>query len=215
MRHLVIVGAGGFGREMYGAARGAVGYGNVFDIKGFLDERPDALDGFAGYPPVVGTPGGYAIGPDDVFITALGDIAARRRCAELVEGRGGKFVSVIHRTATLGSNVRVGEGSFVAPNVVLTADVSVGRHACVFHNTSIGHDTVLGDFSHVYAQCAIGGSVRIGEGAAVYPGAQIVPRRTVGDGAVVGIGSVVVLNVPAGTTVFGNPAAPVSRGGLG
>jgi acetyltransferase-like isoleucine patch superfamily enzyme len=57
--------------------------------------------------------------------------------------------------------------------------------------------------------------VRIGEGAAVYPGAQIVPRRTVGDGAVVGIGSVVVLNVPAGTTVFGNPAAPVSRGGLG
>jgi sugar O-acyltransferase (sialic acid O-acetyltransferase NeuD family) len=209
MKHLLIVGAGGFGREMFGAAREAVGFGTEFDIAGFLDARPDALAGFEGYPPVAGTPEGYEIGPDDVFVTALGDIAARRRCAELIERRGGKFVSIVHRTASLGPGVRVGEGSFVAHNVVLTADVAVGRHACVFHNTSIGHDTTLGDFSHVYAQCAIGGVVRIGEGAAVYPGARIVPRRTVGEGAVVGIGSVVVLNVPAHTTVFGNPAAPV------
>lgn len=209
MKRLVIVGAGGFGREMYGAALGAVGYGTEFDVKGFLDARADALDGFAGYPPVVGTPEGYEIGADDVFITALGDIAARRRCAELVERRGGKFVSIVHRTAFLGPNVTVGEGSFVAPNVVLTADVSVGRHACVFHNTSIGHDTALGDFSHVYAQCAIGGAVKVGEGAAVYPGARIVPRRSVGEGAVVGVGAVVLLNVPPRTTVFGNPAAPV------
>lgn len=209
MKHLLIVGAGGFGREMFGAAREAVGYGTEFDIAGFLDARPDALAGFVGYPPVVGTPEGREIGPDDVFITALGDIAARRRCAEIIERRGGKFISIVHRTASLGPGVRVGEGSFIAHNVVLTADVSVGRHACVFHNTSIGHDTTLGDFSHVYAQCAIGGVVRIGEGAAVYPGARIVPRRTVGEGAVVGIGSVVVLNVPAHTTVFGNPAAPV------
>lgn len=209
MKHLIIIGAGGFGREMFGAAREAVGYGTEFDIKGYLDARADALAGFAGYPPVIGTVEGYGICPDDVFITALGDIAARRRCAEAVERRGGKFVAVVHRTASLGPNVVVGEGSFVAHNVVLTADVAVGRHVCVFHNTSIGHDTALGDYSHVYAQCAVGGAVRIGEGAAVYPGARIVPRRAIGEGAVVGIGSVVVLNVPAGTTVFGNPAAPV------
>lgn len=212
MKHLVIIGAGGFGREMYGAALGAVGYGTEFDVKGFLDERPDALAAFAGYPPVIGTPGGYEIEEDDVFVTALGDIASRRSCAEAVERRGGKFAAIVHRTAFLGPNVKVGEGSFVAHNVVLTADVAVGRHACVFHNTSIGHDTTLGDYSHVYAQCSIGGAVRIGEGAAVYPGARIVPRRTIGEDAVVGIGAVVVLNVPPRTTVFGNPAAPTECG---
>ena len=56
MKHLLIVGAGGFGREMFGAAREAVGYGTEFDIKGFLDARADALAGFQGYPPVVATP---------------------------------------------------------------------------------------------------------------------------------------------------------------
>lgn len=212
MKHLVIVGAGGFGREMFGAAREAVGFGVEFDIKGFLDARADALDGFAGYPPVIGDPATYVPEPDDVFVTALGGIAARRRCAETLEARGATFIPVIHRSASLGPNVVVGAGSFIAHNVTLTADVTVGRHACVFHGTSIGHDTTLGDYSHVYAQCAIGGAVRIGAGAAVYPGAQVVPRRTLGDGSVVGIGSVVLLNVAPGQTVFGNPARPVEGG---
>lgn len=209
MRHLVIVGAGGFGREMFGAAREAVGYGTDFDIRGFLDARADALAGFEGYPPVIGDPETYVPQADDVFVTALGGLESRRRCAAAVESHGGKFVAVIHRTAFLGPNVTVGEGAFIAPNAVLTADVTVGRHACVFHMSSVGHDTVLGDFSHVYAQCAVGGSVELGEGAIVYPGAVVMPRRRIGRDAVVGAGSTVVLNVPDGVTVFGSPAAPV------
>lgn len=209
MKHLIIIGAGGFGREMFGAAREAVGYGADFDIRGFLDVRKDALADFAGYPPVIGSPDTYVPMTDDVFITALGSIASRRRCAELVAARGGRFISIVHRTASLGPNVAVGEGSFVAHNVVLTADVTVGRHACVFHMSSVGHDTVLGDFSHVYAQCAVGGAVRLGEGAIIYPGSTVMPRRTIGRNAVVGAGSTVVLNVPEGVTVFGSPAEQV------
>ncbi len=208
MKHLIIIGAGGFGRELWAVAREAVGYGTRFDIKGFLDARPDALDGFSGYAPIVGAPDTYAPEADDVFITALGDILARRRCVAAVEARGGRFISIIHKSAYLGPNVTVGEGALIANNVVLTADIAVGRHAAIFHNTSIGHDTALGDYSHVYAQCAIGGAVKVGEGAAIYPGARIVPRRTIGANAVVGIGSVVLRNVPAATTVFGNPASP-------
>ena len=209
MKHLVIIGAGGYGREMYGAALGSVGYGTAFDVRGYLDARADALDGFAGYPPVIGDPSTYVPDVDDVFITALGDVASRRRCVQQVIEHGGSFVSLVHRTAFLGPNVTVGDGSFIAPNVVLTADVRIGRHVAVFHNTSIGHDTSLEDFSHVYAQCSIGGSVRVGNGAVVYPGSVVTPRRTVGEGAVVGAGSTVILNVKPGVTVFGSPAKPV------
>lgn len=209
MKHLVIIGAGGYGREMFGAAMGAVGFGVDFDVKGFLDACADALDGFRGYPPIIGTPEGYAPQADDVFITALGSIASRRKCAEQLERRGAKFISIVHKTATLGPNVEVGAGSFIAPNVTLTADIRVGRHAAVFHNSSVGHDSVLDDFSHVYAQCAIGGAVHLGTGAVVYPGAVIVPRRTIGENAVVGAGSTVVLNVRPGVTVFGSPAREV------
>lgn len=209
MKNLIIIGAGGFGREMFGAARGAVGFGSEFEIRGFLDERRDALDGFKGYPPIVGSPLSYVPKTDDVFITALGSIASRRKCAKSIEDRGGRFVSIVHRTAILGPNVQIDEGAFIAPNVTLTADIRIGKHAAVFHNTSIGHDSELEDFTHVYAQCSIGGAVRICEGAVVYPGSVIVPRRLVGKDAVVGAGSTVVLNVKAGVSVFGSPAAVI------
>ena len=104
----------------------------------------------------------------------------------------------MHRSVFLGPTVTGGDGCYLAPGVSLTADVRLGRHTDVFHNTSIGHDTTAGDFVHVYAQCAIGGGVRLEDGASVYPG------------SVVGAGSTVFLNVPPGTTVHGNPAAPVA-----
>lgn len=209
MKHLVIVGAGGFGRELYGIARECQGYGVEFDVKGFLDARLDALDGFKGYPPVVGSPEDYVPVADDVFITALGNIASRRKCVAALEARGAKFQTLIHKSASLGPNVVVGEGSLVAQGAFVSADAVVGRHACVFQNSIVGHDARIGDFAHVYSLCALGGGVTLGEGAVVYPGSQIVPRRTVGADAVVGTGAVVLLNVRAGETVFGNPAKVV------
>ncbi len=209
MKHLIIIGAGGYGREVWAVAREAIGFGTAFDIKGFLDARPDALDRFADYAPVIGSPDTYVPEADDVFIAALGDIATREKCVKAVKARGGEFISIIHQSAWLGPHVTVGEGSFISNNVVLTADITVGDHVAIFQNTSIGHDTTIGDFSHIYAQCAIGGAVKIEDHVAIYPGARIVPRRTIGAHAVVGIGSVVILNIPSNTTVFGNPATPV------
>ena len=206
MKNLIIIGAGGFGREMFAAAREAVGYGEEFRIKGFLDGKASALDGFSGYPAIIGSPETYAIEDGDVFVTALGNISARRRCSAMIEERGGRFIPIVHRTASLGPNVTVGDGAFIAHNAVLTADISVGRHSCVFHGTVIGHDTVLEDFTHVYSLVSVGGGVRIREGAAVFPGARIVPRIEIGEGSVVGIGSAVVRSVDPGTTVFGVPA---------
>jgi sugar O-acyltransferase (sialic acid O-acetyltransferase NeuD family) len=206
MKNLLIIGAGGFGREMFAAAREAVGCGETFRIKGFLDGNRSALDGFSGYPDIIGAPETYEIEEDDVFVTALGNIDSRRRCAAMIESRGGRFISIVHRSASLGPNVSIGEGSFIAHNVVLTADIKVGRHSCVFHGSVIGHDTELADYTHVYSLVSIGGGVSIGEGSCIFPGARIVPRVKVGDSVTVGIGSAVVRDVDAGLTVFGVPA---------
>lgn len=209
MKNLIIIGAGGFGRELFGVAREAVGFGTEFVVKGFLDDNLKALDGFTGYPKILGTVKDYVPAVDDVFITALGSIDFRRRCAAVIAQKGGKFISVIHKSVFIGPNVKIGDGCYLAPNSSLTADIRLGSHVCVFHSSSVGHDSVLGDFSHVYAQCSVGGAVELGEGAIVYPGSVVVPRRRIGKDAVVGAGSTVFLDVEPGVTVIGNPAAPI------
>ena len=209
MKNLIIVGAGGFGREMFAAALGAVGYGTEFAVGGFLDDNPRALDSFGGYPKVISSPREYEPSCNDVFITAVGSIQLRRDLVAAIESRGGVFVSVIHKTAFIGVNVKISSGSFIAPGVSLTSDISIGSHVCVFHNASVGNDTVIGDYSHVYAQCAIGGAVKIGTGVSIYPGAVVTPRRKVGDGAVIGALSAVFADVPPDMRVLGNPAVPL------
>ncbi len=209
MKRLLIVGAGGFGREMFAAAQGASGYGAEFVVEGFLDENPNALSAYSGYPPILCSPQEYEPKPNDVFITAVGSLSARRKLVDIIEKRGGEFVSVVHKTAFIGPNVSIAVGSFIAPGVSLTCDISVGRHSCIFHNSSVGHDTIIGDFSHIYAQCAIGGAVEIGNDVSVFPGAVVTPRRKLGDGAVIGALSAVFANVAPHTRVLGNPAAPL------
>lgn len=209
MKHLVIIGAGGFGRELCLAARHSLGYGTEFDIKGFLDLNVSALDGFEGYPAVLGTPDGYEIEEDDVFISALGNVQLRRRNVELVGGRGGKFISLIHSSASVGENVSIGAGCYIAHNAVLTADVVIEDHVCVFHGTVVGHDCRIEAFSHVSSQVFLGGGVWIGEGVVIQPGTKVSPKKKIHDGAEIGIGSVVLSNVKAGAKVFGVPAIPL------
>ena len=67
MKHLIIIGAGGMGRTLFDIARESMGYGEIFDIKGYLDDNTHALDNYDNYPPVIGTIAGYDIQKDDVF----------------------------------------------------------------------------------------------------------------------------------------------------
>lgn len=50
MKNLLIIGARGFGREVYDLAMDCVEAGADFYIKGFLDDKKDALEGLGEYP---------------------------------------------------------------------------------------------------------------------------------------------------------------------
>ena len=55
MKHLIIIGGGGMGRSVYSMAEDSIGFGTEFDIKGFLDDNLNSMDGFQDYKPVIGT----------------------------------------------------------------------------------------------------------------------------------------------------------------
>ena len=117
MKHLLIIGARGFGREIYNSATESIGYGTEFDIKGFLDDKADALDGFDGYPPIISSVEAYEPLHGDVFVCALGDVKYKIKYAQIILEKGGEFITLIHNSAYISKNVKIGKLSMVVNDI--------------------------------------------------------------------------------------------------
>lgn len=209
MKRLLIIGARGWGREVYDIAKACVEAGADFTIKGFLDDKENALDGYDNYPPIIGPVETYRIQPDDVFICALGDVNYKKKYSDIILNKGGNFISVVHPTAVLGTNAKIGEGCVLGAFANLSNDTVIGNFVTMSIRSGMGHDSIIGDYTHVGGNCSISGFVTIGETVTMHPGCVVVPHRKIGDNAVIGTGSVVLGNVKAGVTVFGNPAKKI------
>ncbi|MFT0516845.1 acetyltransferase [Pseudomonas faucium] len=202
---LIIVGAGGLGRVVYNVLINDRAFCERHEIAGFLDTRADIVLPEDISAPLLGSPLTYEVRPGDVFLPAVGDPGWRERLLAPLLEQGAKLLAYTDQ-AFVGARTRIGAGSFLTPGAVVSVDSDIGQ--CVYIDTYVvlGHDVTIGDHAMIGAMTFLAGGVKVGRGACIHPRATIAKDVCVGDGATVGIGSVVVNDVPAGVTVFGNPA---------
>lgn len=209
MKDLIIIGAGGMGRQVYQFAKMCKGYGSEFIIKGFLDRNLKALDGYRGYPPVLGSDDTYQIEGNDVFFNSIGDVHAKKKVITLIRSKGGHFISLIHPSAIITDGVKIGEGCMVASKVGIGGCTEIGDFCLIQDNAIIGHDVKIGDFCRVDCNVVLIAGVSLGECACVHTSSVVNHNVRVGENATVGALSFVIRNVKPGTTVQGNPAKNV------
>ncbi|HJQ68486.1 MAG TPA: acetyltransferase [Blastocatellia bacterium] len=210
MKRLLIIGAGGFGREVMGWASHANRDRRDWEVGGFLDSNPKALDGYGREVGIVGDPLTYTPSDTDLFVCAIGDPATKLRVCKELKERGASFLTLIHPTAVVGLDCVIGEGCVLCPGAVVTTNVTLGSFVCLNVYSTVGHDAVIGDGCTLSAHTDVTGFARLGEGVFLGSHASILPNATVGDYAVVGAGSVVLRKVRPRSTVVGVPAKQIS-----
>lgn len=205
MKNLIIIGAGGMGRTIYSNALESIGYGEKFVVKGFIDDNLNALDGFPNYPPLIGTIKDYTPQPDDVFVSSIGG-SSRRACMEEIIHRGGEFMELIHQTARIYTNAKLGKGNFIGAYTVIGNDAEIGDYNMIQSYTVIGHDAKIGSWNRIDTHVTCVGGIIVEDDVNIHTSAVISHKVRVETGAHVGALSFVIRKVKAGTTVMGNPA---------
>lgn len=203
---VVVVGGGGFGREVICYALHCQEAGTLPPMRGYIDDTGDVLVK-SGYDiPWLGSIADFTPRESDLLLLGLAAPAAKRKVAEMLLVRGGKFTQLIHPRACVAHTAKIGEGVIISPHAGLGVDSRTDRFVTVNTYAASGHDTIIGEFSTISAHVDITGYVQIGAGVFVGSNASILPKVKIGDGANVGAGSMVYRSVPAGCTVYAPPA---------
>ena len=180
---LVIVGAGGHGREALAIARAVNRDRDRWHVIGLVDDgAPDNL-----------------VPVDDANLLGTTDFL-------IDHGDAAPAIALVDPSAWLGDDVDLAEGVIVHPGAICTTNVRVGLHSHVNCGVIVSHDCRIGDFVSLSPGVKLNGAVTVGDGAFLGTGAIVLPGRSIGQDAVVGAGAVVIDDVAPGATVVGVPA---------
>lgn len=151
--------------------------------------------------------GADAIGQERGFI-AIGENASRLRVAALFRGR---LVTLLHRTATLGQDVPLGEGSVLMAGAIVNVGSAIGANVIINTAATVDHDCVIGDGVHIAPGCHLCGDVQVGEGSLLGVGTLVVPGIRIGRHAFIHAGQTITRDVADGETVRASRGASVAR----
>lgn len=205
MKQLLILGAGGMGKEIYYTARHSIGYGTEFVVKGFLDFPNPNWDTNI-YPPILGIEDDYEIQPDDVFTCSIGDVHLKHKVCEKMKARGAKFQTLIFDNVQIRENVKIGDGCIIDSYAHIGSDAVIGENCLIQMYSGIAHDCKVGDYCRIDVRAQLVGGVQLGNNVTIHTNSIISHGVTIGDDAKVGALSFVIRKVKPGITVQGNPA---------
>lgn len=208
---MVIIGAGGFGREVLDIFEADNERHNAWEILGFVDDNPQ-MHGHTirEYPILGGVDWFLRSEANDVkAVIAVGDNKVRKKIAEKASGYGAKFCNIIHPSTITTPHVKLGEGVIIAAGCIFTNNIRIENHVIINLDVTVGHDTVIEDFVNLNPGVHINGNNKVLEGAYIGSGAVTIQNVTVGRWSIIGAGAVVVQDAPDRVVAVGVPAKPI------
>ena len=201
MKKLVIVGNGGFAREVEWLVERINTVSPTWDLLGFIDDNQDN-------PKTIGNDDYVVAFQEELYVAiAIGTSGIREKIYKNYKQNPNiKFANLIDPSVMCSRRVIFGEGNIICAGTIITVDIRIGNCNIINLDCTIGHDAVIEDFVTVNPSVNISGNVHLGAGTNIGTGTQIIQGISVGANSIVGAGAVVNRDLPANCTAVGIPA---------
>lgn len=209
MKDIIIIGAGGFGKEVAWLIKQINKNNHTWNLLGFVDDRIKHGETINGYPILGNT--SYLVDKSFNLVCSISHPQIRHKIVTELENTNNKFVNLIHPDIDLSSSVSISEGSIICEGVKFTVNINVGQHVIVYHNSVICHDSWIGDYSSILPSVNISGNVQLEGFNLVGAGAQIIQNLNIGKHSIIGAGAVVLNDIDANEVHVGVPSKMLKK----
>jgi len=209
MKPIVILGAGGHGRETALLISQINGASPTWELLGFLDDDAQLHGTLVAGSPILGGIGAFAQLPRGTHAAlGVGTPSVKRSIVERLPSTT-PLPRLTHPSVLLGDRVAIGTGTQLHAGTIITCDVRIGRVVTINRRCDLSHDSVLGDFVTLAPCVSLAGDVQLADDVEAGIRSTCIPGVRVGARTVIGAGAVVVHSLPGGVTAVGIPARPI------
>jgi len=204
---ILIIGGGGFGREVLWTIRDCNKIDDKYSVVGFIDDELSS-GSIINQIPVLGDLNWLLDNhtPSLFCVIAISDCIKRKNIFEKLKNINVSYPSIIHPSVIYSSSVKIGEGTIIQAGSILTVDIQIGKHVHINIDSTIGHDSIIGDFVTINPGVHINGKTIIENYCYVGSGTVMKHQIKIGSDSIIGAGSVLITDVPKKSLYLGVPA---------
>lgn len=141
---------------------------------------------------------------------AVGDSMARRTLARKMPART-KYFTFIHPSAMImNHDCKIGQGSFIGANSIITTNVSIGKHSLLNRANHIGHDCMIADFFTMMPGSIVSGNVKIGECVYLGTNSSVREKTNICGQVTLGMNAALINDIRESGTYVGIPARKIN-----
>lgn len=208
MKNIAIIGAGGFGREIFCVWKERLLFDNVdFNIIGFFDDGKKGETN--NYGTVIGTVDDLNQANEDIEVAiAIGNSLMLQSVRERIHTNNIHFPNIIHPTAKFldKDSIHLSEGNIFSIDTIVSNNVVIGKFNSFNTRATVGHDVSVGDYNIFSPNVQISGEVRIGNNNLFGFNSGVIQQLKIGSYNTLGVGALLLRNIPDSGTYMGTPA---------
>ncbi|MDM0536830.1 acetyltransferase [Clostridium perfringens] len=210
MKNLIIIGAGGVGKETAWIVEQINMKKETYNILGFIDDNEELWNKFINGYKVLGRLDYLLENEIECeIVIAIANYKVKRSIVNKLKNKGFKYSTLIHPSLNICSSVKIGEGNIIYEGVIISPNVSIGNHVIISPKSGIGHDSIIKDYVSVLWNVSVSGNSLIEEGVLLGSGSTIIQNLKIEREAIVGAGAVVINNICNNRIVVGVPAREI------